>query len=128
MIAFKNVQHHQAFYDLLAQMDLPQEFFITPSTLLRRQLAFIYLIAYYQEDYKRYEGEAFYIEPEYDDMHFSIGGPTYLLEDQIGTRTYGHEIILEGAKALLEGKEIITVPKDETIRFLLHQAECFVKE
>nr|WP_302596678.1 hypothetical protein [uncultured Cellulosilyticum sp.] len=128
MIAFRNLQHQAAFHDLLKQMDLSTKALKTPSQLLRRQLAFIYLIAYYQEDYKKYEGEAFYIEPDYDDIHFSIGGPTYLLENQIGTRRYGHEIILEAAKAVLEGKEIKVDVADETVKFLIHEAKCFVKE
>lgn len=128
MIAFKELQHQAAFDDLLKQMDLSPETLRMPSPLLRRQLAFIYLIAYYQEDYKKYEGEAFYIEPDYDDIHFSIGGPTYLLDSQIGTRRYAHEIILEAAKAVLEGKEVKEHMADETIKFLIHEVKCFVKE
>lgn len=128
MIAFKNLQHRHAFYDLLEQMELSEKTLKKPSILLRRQLAFMYLIAYYQDDYKQHEGEAFYIVPEYDDIHFSIGGPTYLLEDGIGTKKQGYEVILEAAKAFLEGKEINEIRADETITFLIHQAQCFVKE
>lgn len=128
MIAFKNSQHQAAFHDLLSQMDLAPKALSRLSPLLRRQLAFIYLIAYYQEDYKKYEGEAFYVEPDYDDIHFSIGGPTYLLDSHIGTRTYGHEMILEAAKAMLEGKEVKEDIADETVKFLIHEAKCFVKE
>lgn len=117
-----------AFHDLVEQMALSKETLQQPTLLLRRQLAFAYLIAFYQDDYKKYEGEAFYIEPDYDEIHFSIGGPTYLLEDQIGTRTYHHEMILEAAKDLLEGKEVKEESDDEIVTFLIHQAKSFVKE
>lgn len=117
-----------SFQELVGQMALSEDVYEVPSKTLKKQFAFLYLIAFYQADYKRYEGEAFYITPEYDDIHFSIGGPTYLLEEKIGTRIYGHEIILEPAKALLEGKEIREEGFDELISFLIHQAKSFVKE
>ncbi len=117
-----------SFQELVAQMALSEAIYVAPSEGLKKQFAFIYLIAFYQADYKRYEGEAFYIAPEYDDIHFSIGGPTYLFDEAIGTRTYPHEIILEPAKALLEGKEVKEEGFDEVASFLVHQAKSFVKE
>lgn len=128
MIAFKDMAHLMRFQDLVTQMALSETVFQNPTPLLKRQLAFIYLIAYYQEDYKVYEGENFYIVPNYDDVNFSVGGPTYLLEEQIGVKTYSHEIILEVARALLEGQDIKEKSTDETITFLIHQAKSFVKE
>ncbi|WP_172674748.1 hypothetical protein [Cellulosilyticum ruminicola] len=117
-----------AFQKLVAQMALSEGIYEVPSQNLKKQFAFLYLIAFYQTDYKKHEGEVFYIEPEYDDIHFSIGGPTYLLEEKIGTRTYGHEIILEPAKAFLEGKEVNEEVFDEQTSFLIHQAKSFIKE
>lgn len=73
-------------------------------SLLKRQLAFLYMIAYYQEDYYQYEGETFYIECF---EALEIGGPTYLLEEEVVLRDeYPHEKVLSIAKTILLGKKL----------------------
>ena len=102
-LLFKDEKHQKAYYQLLEEADLTENELQQPSKLLRRQLAFLYLIALFQEDYRHYEGEVFYVEA-YEEI--SLGGPTYLLEGCIGEGTYPHEHILFIAKALLQGAAV----------------------
>ena len=69
---FINKQHEQDFKLLMKEV----YFEIT-----KPQLAFLYLISYYQKDYLKFEGECFYIEALED---LEIGGPTYLFEEAVG--------------------------------------------
>lgn len=102
-ICFKNLTHKQAFYTFLEEMYLSEEEMNRPSTILKRQLGFVYLLALNQEAYKQYEGDIFYIEVGEE---LSLGGPTYLLEEGIGTRQYAHEQMLLLASSILKGDEI----------------------
>lgn len=103
---YKHQAHKEAYQDLIEQMYLSQEELDHPTNLLRRQQAFCYLIAIYQEDYEKYEGHQFYIEWGEE---LSIDGPIYLLEEQIGERKYNHEKILLPACQILKG-ELPSVP------------------
>jgi hypothetical protein len=105
-LLFKDQKHQEAYEKLLEEADLTHSEWEKKTELIRRQLAFFYLIALFQEDYRHYEGEAFYVEA-YEEI--SLGGPTYLLEDCIGEGNYSHEQILFIAKELLQGK-IAQVP------------------
>ncbi len=100
---FKDHHHEDAYNHLIEEADLTEIELKQPSALLRRQLAFLYLIALFQDDYIHYEGEAFYVEA-YEEL--SLGGPTYLLEACMGEGTYPHEQILYIAKKLLQGDVI----------------------
>ncbi len=100
-LIFKNHEHERAYNQLIEEADLTEIELKQPSVLLRRQLAFLYLIALFQEDYIYYEGEAFYVEA-YEEL--SLGGPTYLLDACMGEGTYPHEQILYIAKRLLQGE------------------------
>lgn len=102
-ICFKDLKHKQAFFTLLEEMYLSEEEMNSPSTLLKRQLGFVYLLALNQEVYEQYEGEIFYIEAGEE---LSLGGPTYLLEEGVGTRRYPHEQMLLLASSLLKGEEV----------------------
>ena len=99
-LIFKNHEHERAYNQLIQEADLTDTELRQPTALLRRQLAFLYLIALFQEDYIHYEGEAFYVEA-YEEL--SLGGPTYLLETCMAEETYPHEQILCIAKKLLQG-------------------------
>ena len=100
-LLFKDDKHESAYRQLLEEADLTDTALQQPTLLLRRQLAFLYLIALFQEDYIHYEGEAFYVEA-YEEL--SLGGPTYLLETCMGEANYPHEQILDIAKKLLQGE------------------------
>lgn len=100
-LLFKDNKHERAYNQLIEEADLTDTELRQPSALLRRQLAFLYLIALFQEDYIHYEGEAFCVEA-YEEL--SLGGPTYLLDPSIGQGTYPHEQILDIAKKLLQGE------------------------
>lgn len=102
-MCFKNLTHKQAFFTFLEEMYLSEEEINHPSPLLKRQLGFIYLLALNQEAYEQYEGDIFYIEVGEE---LSLGGPTYLLEEGVGTRHYPHEQMLLLASSLLKGEEI----------------------
>ena len=93
MNEFKNKAHQLEFEQLMEQSDLE---------LNRRQVAFLYLVAMYQEAYERYEGMKFYVEV-YEEM--SIDGPVYLLEEQVNLEDFAHEKILKVAKDILKGIE-----------------------
>lgn len=103
-MVYKNKDHENAYKELVEQMYLSEDEIMNPAPLLKRQLAFCYLIALYQEDYEIYEGHKFYIELGED---LSLDGPTYLLEADIGERKYKHEQILPLASKVLKGDEIV---------------------
>lgn len=127
---FLTAWHKANFIHLLEEAYLDSEkmiasSFIEGDSLLKRQLAFLYMIAYYQEDYRQYEGEAFYIEC-FEEME--IGGPTYLLEEEVSLREdYPHEKVLHYAKALLIGGESVieqcgVAAEDQVIQKLYENA------
>lgn len=100
--AFRDNKHEEAFYELIEQSEITDREVKESKvgSLIRRQLAFLYLIALYQEDFKRYEGMKFYIEV-YEEM--SIDGPVYLLDEAVKLGDYPHEKMLKVAKDLLRG-------------------------
>ena len=104
---FLNEHHQQAFIDFLEEGYLEKEKNLNNNLkaydeVLKRQLGFLYILAFYQEDYKRYEGETFYIEGIED---LEIGGPVYLLEKEVILREeYPHEKMITFAKAILKGE------------------------
>ena len=102
-ILFKDKSHEEAYQNFIEEMYLSEEELYHPSSLLKRQQGFAYLLALYQEAYKQYEGEAFYIEAGEE---LSLGGPTYLLEEKIGQSNYPHEKMLFLASNILKGEEI----------------------
>ena len=102
-ILFKDKSHEEAYQTFIEEMYLSEEELYHPSSLLKRQQGFVYLLALYQEAYKQYEGEAFYIEAGEE---LSLGGPTYLLEEKIGQSNYPHEKMLFLASRILRGEEI----------------------
>lgn len=97
-IQYLTKEHQEVFEQILDEAYVT----IEDTPLMRRQLAFVYILSYYQKDYERYEGEGFYIEALEE---LEIGGPTYLLEEGVGLRKdYPHEYIVTWAKALLKGR------------------------
>lgn len=102
MNQFKNRVHQLEFEQLMEQSELETDRLHEASGLVRRQVAFLYLVAMYQEAYERYEGMKFYVEV-YEEM--SIDGPVYLLEDQVKLENFAHEKILKVAKDILRGIE-----------------------
>lgn len=102
-ILFKDKSHEEAYQTFIDEMYLSEEELYHPSSLLKRQQGFVYLLALYQESYKQYEGEAFYIEAGEE---LSLGGPTYLLEEEIGQSNYPHEKMLFLASRILKEEEI----------------------
>ena len=102
-IFFKDKRHEKAYQTFIEEMYLSEEEIKHPLPLLKRQQGFVYLLALYQEAYKQYEGELFYIEAGED---LSLGGPTYLLEESLGNSNYPHERILLLASYILKGEEI----------------------
>lgn len=102
-ILFKDMYHKKAYQTFIEEMYLSEQEMKHPSPLLKRQQGFVYLVALYQETYKQYEGEPFYIEAGEE---LSLGGPTYLLEGDIGKSNQPHERILLLASYLLKEKEI----------------------
>ena len=96
---FSSKAHKEAFMEMLEDMYLSNKELEAPDKLLKKQLAFIYLIARYQEDYKQYEGDTFYIE--YGE-ELSLGGPTYLLDERYGERKRPYECIVPIAANLLK--------------------------
>ena len=102
-ILFKDMSHKKAYQIFIEDMYLSEKEQHHPSPLLKKQQGFVYLLALYQETYKAYEGEAFYIETGEE---LSLGGPTYLLEEEIGTSTCPHERILFLARCILREEDI----------------------
>ncbi len=84
------------------------------------QQAFLYVLAYYQEDYLAYEGEMFYIEG-FDGIE--LGGPTYLLEPDVCLREgYPHEVAILLAKSFFEENAFIYKGEDRTLQALYQEA------
>lgn len=118
-LTFQDSKHEQAFRVFLEEANYTPKELEVPSPLVRRQLAFLYLIALFQEDYIYYEGQGFYIEA-YEEI--SLGGPTYLLEDDIGEGNYPHEKILVVAKCILKGEWPYIPPGLEMFKTVIDQA------
>lgn len=100
MNQFKNKIHEEAFNELITQSEGELSVHESQDEQKRRQVALLYLIAMYQEEYERYEGMKFYVEV-YEEI--SIDGPVYLLEDCIKLEDFAHEKILKAAKDILRG-------------------------
>lgn len=98
-LKYKNEAHQKAFETFLDEMYLSQKEKERPSKLLRRQIAFAYLLALYEADYEKYEGEGFYFEIGEE---LSLGGPTYLLDPRYGLRNKEYEKIVPIACELLK--------------------------
>ena len=98
---FISEYHKEAFLELVEEMYLESKELKHPSNLLKRHLAFAYLIAAYQKEYQVHEGEQFYIEVGEE---LSLGGPTYLLDERYGERTKEYEWILVIALKILKGE------------------------
>ena len=109
-LQFRNEKHQSAFFEMVSDMYLSDEEMSMPSSMLKRQLAFSYLIALYQEDYARYEGDIFYIEMGEE---LSLGGPTYLLDERYGERARDCEKIIPIACRLLGNEPIEEVIEEE---------------
>lgn len=115
-IRFLTEEHAHVFNQLLEEAYVQLE----DTPLMRRQLAFLYMLTYYQKEYEAYEGEGFYIEA-FEDLE--IGGPTYLLEDAVNLRAdYPHEYIIYWAKALLRGQMLGVDTLQEDARELYQEA------
>lgn len=96
---FFSKSHQKEFLELLEQANLEEHPQWRKSQLEYRQVAFLYLIALYQEEYKRYEGCKFYIE---DLGELSLDGPVYLLDERsISLKAYDHEMMLDLAMQIL---------------------------
>ena len=72
MNQFKNKIHEEAFNELITQSEGELSVYEIQDEQKRRQVAFLYLIAMYQEEYECYEGMKFYVEV-YEEI--SIDGP-----------------------------------------------------
>ncbi len=93
-------QHQEAFELMIEESYLTAKEIKEANAQLRCQLAFVYLISYYQADYAHDEGDTFYLD---QGEVLSLGGPTYLLEEGVCGTIKPHETILKYAKALLKG-------------------------
>lgn len=102
-LVYKNEEHEAAFKTFVEEAYMTLADLDRLSDIERRQFAFLYLIAMYQEAYEKYEGERFYVEALED---ITLGGPTYLLEDYIGEMNRPHERILVYAKRLLKNEPL----------------------
>ena len=102
MNQFKNKAHEEAFRALLMQSEGELCINKLEDEKKRRQIAFLYLIALYQEDYEYYEGSRFSVEV-YEEI--SLDGPVYLLEECIQLEDFAHERMLKVAKNILRGNE-----------------------
>ncbi|MHC1750237.1 MAG: hypothetical protein AB9856_18370 [Cellulosilyticaceae bacterium] len=103
MFEFRDCQHEAEFKELLEQGEINEATVEYSDDLTRRQILFLYLIAMYQEDYLKNEGCKFYLEA-YEELE--IGGPTYLLEDEITLSKAPHEAMLKVAKQILKGEAV----------------------
>ena len=102
---FFSVQHEQECKELLSQADMIDKEHTSLSELERRQKAFFYILALYQEAYQFYEGCKFYIE---DLGELSLDGPVYLLDiEELGEAKGDHEIMLRLGMQILQGKKDI---------------------
>lgn len=109
-LKFKNKSHEEAFEEMLEAMYLSETEIKAPSYELKKQLAFGYLIALYQKDYAKYEGERFYFELGEE---LSLGGPTYLLDERYGSRNRDCEKIIPIACEILQDDELEEILQKE---------------
>lgn len=120
---FINEAHGEAFRAFLEEAYLDVDTLMKGmweglDSTLRRQLAFLYMVSYYQQEYKDYEGESFYVEA-FEELE--IGGPVYLLEEEVHLRyECPHEWVLHFAKPLLRGERVVDEQVD-AIDETLHQ-------
>lgn len=116
---FRDELHQVEYNELIEQMYLSENELENPTPLLRRQVAFAYLIALYQNEYEHYEGCKFYMEA-YDEI--SLDGPVYLLEDEMELESYPHERMLKVAKALMQGEELPRALIDQSLQAYIDEA------
>lgn len=115
---FKDQKHEKNFYSLLEQAELlgleergekleslfeQMEILRLEDSIEKKQVAFLYLIAVYQDDFITYEGMPFYVEV-YEEI--SLDGPVYLLDEKIGTPKYEHEWSVYYGKKILQNERI----------------------
>ncbi len=112
LLQFKNKHHKDAFWEMIEAMYLSEEELHYPSSLIKKQIAFSYLIALYQEDYRTHEGEAFYIEIG---AELSLGGPIYLLDERYGERKADYEKIVPIACRILREENIQRIIDEEKL-------------
>ena len=60
-LVFQNAKHEQAYQTFLEEAYLTEGELGEPTALLKRQLAFLYLISLCQDAQIQYEGEIFYL-------------------------------------------------------------------
>lgn len=123
MNQFKHKAHEEAFGILLRQSEGELCINKHEDEKKRRQIAFLYLIALYQEDYEYYEGSRFSVEV-YEEL--SLDGPVYLLEECIQLEDFAHERILKVAKDILRGNEPNLEKVDEADKGFVEIAYDFV--
>lgn len=100
---FFSKQHKEEFRELLSQADMIHKKNEDLKELERRQKAFLYILALYQDAYLLYEGCKFYVE---DFGELSIDGPVYLLDiEELSQAKEDHEIMLRIGMQLMQGKE-----------------------
>lgn len=109
ILYFKDEIHKNYFLEMIESMYLSEAEMDNLTTLIKRQIAFCYLIALYQKDYEIYEGDYFYVELGEE---LSLGGPTYLLDERYGERIRDYEKIIPIACRLLEQEDIKVILKD----------------
>lgn len=124
MKQFKNKAHEEAFETLLKQSEGELYVHGMQDQQKRKQVAFLYLIALYQEDYERYERSRFSVEA-YEEL--SLDGPVYLLEDHIQLKDFPHERMLSVAKDILRGHEMDLDKIDKEDRSFVDIAYHFVR-
>lgn len=107
---FKDEIHKDYFLEMIKSMYLSEAEMNNPTVLIKQQVAFCYLIALYQKDYEKYEGDYFYVELGEE---LSLGGPTYLLDERYGERIRDCEKIIPIACRLLGQEDIKTIVEDE---------------
>lgn len=115
---FKDQKHEENFYSLLEQAELlglekrgerfeslseQMKILHFEDNIEKKQVAFLYLIALYQDDFITYEGMPFYVEV-YEEI--SLDGPVYLLDEKVGKPTYEHEWGVYYGKKILQNERI----------------------
>ena len=100
---FISEYHKEAFLELVEEMYLESKELKHPSNLLKRQLAFAYLIAAYQKEYQVHEGEQFYIEVGGEISTFEEIGDSWQMSSSIGEQE--ELLINQIVKLLDEGLE-----------------------
>lgn len=76
---FTSRRHRAEFINLIKQAGLDQTWLDFQNRKLTRQVAFMYLIAAFQKDYKAYEGEKFRVT--FENGKLLIEGPVYLFKE-----------------------------------------------